>query len=162
MKRRLSLLILFMLIMSACAAPKPRSVQEEDIREAVFRYQFTHNESGLQQSANFYCLSLGEVTAKANVDPSDELMRRFRGHQPPVEKTSQCAADISKGVTDRATSQRFGLIFRVTSIQWVSDTKVEALGGYYEGGLSASGNVYRVVKENDQWIVKEDKMKWIS
>lgn len=74
MKRRLSLLILLTLIVSACAEPIAptstpasmptailRSVQEEDIREAVFRYQFEHNASGLQQAAEFYCLSLGEV-----------------------------------------------------------------------------------------------------
>ncbi len=89
-----------------------RSVQEEDICEAVFRYQFEHNASGLQQAAEFYCLSLGEVTDKGNVDPSDELMRRFQGHRPPVKKVSQCAYDMSHGVTDRVAGQGPGLIFR--------------------------------------------------
>jgi hypothetical protein len=166
MKHRLSLLILlYALIISACAesiSPPSRPVQEEDIRETVFRYQFAHNASGLQQTAEFYCLSLGEVSDQDNLDPSDELMRRFQDHQPPVKKASQCDADMSQGVTDRATGQQQGLIFRVTSIKWINDAEVEVEGGYYEAGLSASGNVYRVVKESGRWIVKEDKMLWIS
>ena len=40
-----------------------------------------------------------------------------------------------------------GLIFRVTSIKCISDTEVEAKGGYYEAGLSASGNIYTLKKE---------------
>lgn len=141
---------------------EPRTIQEEDIREAVFRYQFAPNASGLQQAAEFYCLSLGEVSDQGNVDPSDELMRRLQDHRPPVKVVSQCANDMSQGVTDRATGQQHGLIFRVTSIKWINDIEVEVEGGYYEAGLSASGNIYYVTKESGQWVVKEDKILWIS
>ena len=41
-------------------------------------------------------------------------------------------------------------------------TEVEVAGGYYEGGLSASGNVYRLKRVDGGWKVIEDGMEWIS
>lgn len=58
--------------------------------------------------------------------------------------------------------ERKALIFRVTSIKWKSDTEVDVSGGYYEAGLSASGNTYTVKKEKGKWKVTNDKMHWIS
>ncbi len=138
----------------------PRSAQEDDIREAVFRYQFEHNASGTQQTAQFYCLSLGEYSK--DIDPDDGLMQRFQGHKPAVKKVSQCICSPEVGVKDKEIGQSGGLVFRVTSIRWISNTEVEVEGGYYEGGLSASGNVYQVVRKGNQWVVTDDKMRWIS
>ncbi|HCS54942.1 MAG TPA: hypothetical protein DIW81_25710, partial [Planctomycetaceae bacterium] len=86
---------------------------------------------------------------------------RFAEHKSPVRKVSACTADSGKGVLDKKTGER-GLIFRVTSIEWKSDTEVDVKGGYYEGGLNASGNTYTVKKENGKWKVTNDKMHWIS
>jgi hypothetical protein len=171
MINKLSPLILLALIVSACAGPilsvptvsptaLPQSAQENDIREAVFRYQFEHNTSGAQQTARFYCLSLGEYSKE--LDPDDELMQRFQGHKPAVKKISQCVCSPEAGVKDKETGQLGGLVFRATSIKWISDTEVEVKGGYYEGGLSSSGNVYQVVQKEGQWIVTKDQMQWIS
>ena len=60
---------------------------------------------------------------------------------------------------DKKTGEQ-GLIFNVTRIQWKSDTEVE--GGYYEAGLSASGNTYTLKKDKGKWQVTKDKMDWIS
>ncbi len=170
--RRLCLsLIALTTLLAACAgrAPSvpavsstslPRSAQEDDIREAVFRYQFEHNASGAQQTAKFYCLSLGEYST--DIDPDDGLMQRFQGHKPAVKKVSQCAYGFEVGVKETETGQSGGLVFRVTSIRWISDTEVEAEGGYYEGNMSSSGNVYQVVRKEGRWIVTEDQMRWIS
>ncbi len=49
------------------------------------------------------------------------------------------------------------MIFRVDSIFWVSEDAVRVQGGYYEAGLSASGNTYRVLLEKGRWVVKDDK-----
>ncbi len=136
-----------------------RSDAENDIREAVFRYQFQHNHSGLQQQADVYCLSFGRPGAYR--DPPDGFMKRFRDHIPPVKKVSQCEVSPHQGVTDKATGEK-GLIFWITTIRWVSDDEVEVEGGYYEAGTSASGNLYRVVRQHGRWIVKQDKLLWIS
>jgi hypothetical protein len=88
-------------------------------------------------------------------------MKRFQERQPPVKKVSQCTASAGEGVKDNETGER-GLIFRVGAIDWLSRDEVEVEGGYYEAGLSASGNIYSVVREGTRWVVKADRMLWIS
>lgn len=162
MKRFFLLSILLTLFLWHCEHSiinVPKSIQEDDIRESVFRYQFQHNASGQQQNAKVYFLSLGSIEEPE--DPSDEFMKRFQGHQPPVKKVSQSIVSVFEGVKDKDTGEQ-GLIFRVTRIAWKSDVEVEVEGGYYENGLSASGNIYRVALEGGQWVVKEDRMIWIA
>jgi hypothetical protein len=152
---------------SSAGAPAPapidsaakKLVQEEHIREAVFRYQFENNVSGQQKSAKAYFLSLGAAGKPS--DPSNELLARFINHNPPVKKVSQCTFSVSEGVKDRSTGER-GLVFMITKINWISSTSVEVEGGYYEAGLSGSANRYLVKFKNGKWVVTEDTMLWIS
>ena len=127
---------------------------EDDIREAVFRYQFTHNASGQQQNAKAYFLSVGK-----DKDPSDDFMARFKDHKPPVKKRSQATGQFE--VIDKKTGER-GLIFIASTINQLDDDKVLVDGGYYEAGLSASGNTYTVERKNHKWVVTKDQMRWIS
>jgi hypothetical protein len=55
-----------------------------------------------------------------------------------------------------------GLIFSVTSVTWLDDDTAEATGGYYEAGLSASGNTYLLKRDHGHWKVTRDVMNWIS
>jgi hypothetical protein len=134
--------------------PKLTQADEEDIREAVFRYQFWHNASAKQQRAKVYFLSIGD-----DKDPRDAFMARFDKHKPPVKKLSQATGNF--GVVDKKTGER-GLIFSVTTIEPVDEDKVMVEGGYYEDGLSSSGNVYTVERKNHKWVVTKDQMLWIS
>lgn len=160
--KRFIAIIFSVLFVSSCQDSitnvTPKSTPEDDIRETVFRYQFQHNVSGQQQNAKVYFLSIG--TLSGSRDPSDEFMKRFQGHKPPVKKVSQAIASV-EGVIDKDTGER-GLIFRVTRIEWKSEVEVEVEGGYFESGLSASGNIYLVRQEGEKWVVKEDRMLWIS
>ncbi len=145
---------------------KSRAAQEEDIREAVFRYQFQHIGSYPQRKVKVYFLSLASSSPKcgeSDKDPSDRFMGRFRDKLPRVKKVSECTAgiDIKEGVRDKGTGEP-GLILRAGSIKWTNDREVEVRGGYHEHGLSASGNTYRVVREGNRWIVKKDTMNWVS
>lgn len=144
------------LVSISLAADAPRLSQEEDIREAVFRYQFDHNASALQKSAAAYCLSLGQK----DTDPPDEFMKRFSGFKPTVVKASMCRPLYGFGASKHILKSR--LFFRVSSITWISATEVKVDGGYYEGNLSASGNTYTVKMENGKWAVSNDEMHWIS
>jgi hypothetical protein len=155
-----SILPVLLVFTSACSSPlskADRLSQEDDIREAIFRHQFTHNASGQQKHARFYCLSVGEN----DNDPTDELLKRFADHKPPVLKRSDCHVHPFTGVSNNRTGTR-SLIFRVSGITWISDKKVKAEGGYYEDGLSSSGNIYTVTKQHRKWMVSDDQMKWIS
>jgi len=135
---------------------KIRTGQEEDIQEAVFRFQFDNNASGLQQNVKIYFLSLGE----GHKDPSDEFTERFRESPIPVRKVSECTYGTS-GVRDTKTGE-VGLIFYVDTITWMSDTEVTVEGGYYEASESATGNTYRLVRNGSQWIATEATMDWIA
>jgi hypothetical protein len=132
---------------------------DDAIRFAVFRYQFDHNASGQKTNAGVYCLSLSLV-GQEELDPSDELVVSFTAHEPPVKKRSQCEISIG-GVFDRQTSRQ-GLMFYIDQIKRTSETEAVVTGGYYEGGLSGSGNSYHVVRRGDEWIVTGDQMLFIS
>jgi len=134
-----------------------RLAQEDEIREAVFRYEFRHNSSGQGARAGVYCISVGEQ----NADPPDGFMRRFAGFTPPVRKASDCSTHPLNGVVEKKTGKR-GLLFRVRSVKWLSDTEVHVVGGYFEDGLSASGNTYTVVRTRNGWMVISAATNWIS
>lgn len=155
---------------TATPATAPRSAQEDDIREAVFRYQFGKNSSGQQQNAGVYCLEIlprdlskEPMDSNYNVqplDPGEAFMKRFAGNKPAVKKGSECSQSFD-GVKDKAMGAS-GLVFRVENIRWLKDAEVEVGGGYFEGGASGSGNVFKVAREGNKWVVKEDRMLWIS
>lgn len=154
----LVLVVLFVLVTATgCAAGSTtaannsapsidRAAAVEDIAEAVFRYQFDHNASAIQKRAEKYCLSLpGEKM------PGAELLRRFEGNRPPVAAASQCERKAGKN-----------LFFRVQKLDWRNDKEVWVRGGYWEGNLSSSTEMYRVVNDNGKWIVKGARMEAIS
>jgi len=149
---------------AAPPVPKPlisESVYDDDVLEAVFRYQFTHDSFGLQGRARVFFLSVYDK------DPSNNLIDRFQGHQPPVKRVSDCEVSTkARGssaiwVVDSNTREP-GLIYRVERITWVSDEEAEVTGGYYAGGRAASGDLYRVVREGEAWVVKKDTLQWVS
>ncbi len=123
-----------------------RAAAEEDIAEAVFRQQFEHNASGLQKTAEKYCLSL-----PGDRSPSADFLKRFEGTRPPVVAASQC---------DRKAGTH--LFFRINNINWREDGEVWVRGGYYEGNLSSSLELFQVVQKNGKWIVKGQRMEAIS
>jgi len=139
-------------------APRIEVAADDDLREAVFRHLFDHNASGQQKTAKVFCLQIEE-----NQDPSPELLRRFEGNEPRVKKASLCTSKPGHargGVVDETGAP--GLIFRVDTIQHPDENTAVVEGGYFEAGLSASGNVYELAREGNQWIVKKDTMRWIS
>jgi hypothetical protein len=119
---------------------------EENIYEAVFLYQFGHNNSISQQKAKAYYLTIGTN----NENPSDNFIKRFKSHKPKVLKISEF--DRNKNV----------LIFKITKLQWISATEVEVTGGWKENPLSAAGGTYRVKKRNGKWVVLKYQNQWIS
>ncbi len=162
------MLLLATSLAAGCASTRspapPSSTQaitaadDDDLREAVFRHLFDHNASGMKKAARVFCL---QVENKR--DPSAELLRRFDDHEPRVKQVSLCAVkkDSNGGGVLDDTGAR-GLIFRVDSIRRTGPDTAQIEGGYFETGLSASGNLYELVKEGSSWVVKKDTLKWIS
>ena len=160
MTRHLVIPLVVLLAVCGCSPNEHVASQlstEDQIREAVFRYQFEFNASGLGKAANAYFLSVGH-----DKDPSPELLEQFAAHHPVVKPVS--ASTLEPGtaqVLDKETRLP-GLIFRVTEIRWLSDDKVEVDGGYDEASESATGNTYHVVKEAAGWAVVGCQMLWIK
>lgn len=130
----------------ATRQPPPREVSEPAILEAVFRYQFEHNASGIRQNAEKYCLSI-----TGGGQPGAELLGRFEGHRPPVVAADQC---------DRRSGRN--LFFQAKIETWESDSEAVVRGGYYEGNLSSSRETFRVVWESGRWVVRDPRMEVIS
>jgi hypothetical protein len=70
-----SLILLLTIACPCLATDNDRASQEDDVREAVFRFQFDHNASGQQKTARAYCLAI--LTGEKDSDPSSEFIKRF-------------------------------------------------------------------------------------
>ena len=129
-----------------------RTAEEENIAEVVFRHQVS--EEGRSERIAVFFLSRGEDT-----DPSDEFMRRFEG-MAHVRKFSQCNKR-GDGVTDKKTGKR-GMILKLHRIEWINDAEVEVGVGTYAWGWGQSWSVCRVVRDNNEWVVKGCELTGIT
>jgi hypothetical protein len=126
--------------------------QEDDIREAVFRYRINQRPGGL-----FFLGIEGK-------DPGDAFMARFASVDQKVGKISQSyfKLDPPPGwLRDRSTDQQ-GVLFSVGHIRWLSPHRVEVRGGMYCGGLCADAGVYRLEKKEHGWIVVAYDVEMVS
>lgn len=125
---------------------------ENNIREAVFRFQFQH--IAFKDKTIIYFLS---VYGK---DPDEKFMKRF-GNNPRIRKQSQAINGVD-GIVDKKTGE-VGLILQLYGIKWLNKNEVEISGGYYEAMLSASGNTYSLKRtKRGKWIITKDDLEWIS
>lgn len=130
------------------AADTSRLRQEDDIREAVLRYQFKDYELQHQheRSASCYCVSIGETEP---TDPSDNFLRRFDYYRPSVRGASAC--DYRDGGVVEKHSVNAAVVFNIGSITWVSNSAVTVEGSYAEGNFGGVGYVYRLYREKRKW-----------
>lgn len=146
--------------------PAPdRTADRIAVLEAVFRYQFEHNESGLQDRAAAYCLCVpdgdgGRRGGGGDRDPDRALLDLLRGRKPPVLPCSACRMEGRRVVEVRDGQP--ALIFRVSSLRWRGRDEAEVEGGYGEGNLSASGQRFRVLRGEAGWKVVDVRGLWIS
>ncbi len=154
MKRPLILLI-GLLCLSGCGRSARSDEVKADIRFALANFIIENNASGGQQNVEYYFLKID------GGDPSEDFIARFADRKPAVLPASLAEASADKGVLHKETKER-GLIFSIDKIEWVSDTEVKVSWGYYEAGLSASGNTATLKLEGKGWTVINDQMHWIS
>jgi hypothetical protein len=177
MRRALLLpLLLLLALLPACATtgspggsgggtPRPapdRAADARGVLEAVFRYQFEHNDSGLQDRAAAYCLCVPDREGRrgGERDPEPGLLELFRGRKPPVLPCSGCRVEGGRVVETR--EGRPALTFRVAALRWLGRDEAEVEGGYGEGNLSASGQRFRVVRGEAGWKVADVRGLWVS
>jgi hypothetical protein len=122
-----------------------------EVREALFRYMFDHNESAFQKDVSYFFLRV-----EGGTDPEPELLARFKSHVPVVEPVSRTYL-TARGEPHHGNAELRALFFGIDKLECTNDNAAVAEGGYYEGNLSASGHEYRVIRKDGKWIVVEDK-----
>lgn len=125
--------------------PADSATQDDDIREAVFRYQF----KAINLQAGSYFLAID------NKNPSDGLLARFRDNLPVVKGVSESRVLKKPVVTivDKKNEQQ-GVLFHADRITRDA-AKAEVEGGYECGDLcEAVHGTYHLVKDAGAWIVQ--------
>lgn len=145
---------LILLLLATFAAPpmtqkgeseSPRTAQEENIHEAVFRYQFAHVE--LIFAYHFIAID--------GKNPSEEFLQRFRDNDPPVRPISE-AERVKKPMKMVVSKddQKQGVIFYVGPVKWISDTKADVEGRFECGDTCDElSGVYHVSLQDGHWVV---------
>jgi hypothetical protein len=127
------------------AGGAPRADQEDNIREAVFRYQFK----------SFDLLVAYHFISMYGKNPSAAMLQRFHGEQPPVlpVSDSEKLKKPMKLIQNRNDFKQ-GALFNQGQIKWISDTKADVDGGFECGDIcdEASG-VYHVSRQENKWVV---------
>jgi hypothetical protein len=121
-----------------------KTIQEENIREAIVRYQI----ATWDLNAKVYFISIN------GKDPSHEFLSRFKDVRYSVmgKSASKRMKDVIGWVVEKKT-KKLGVIFDQESIRWLNDAKVDVAGGYLCGGLCMAGGMYHLELRNDQWTV---------
>ena len=150
MRRLLSafLLIGYSIVLS-CNSGSAVQVSDEDIAEAVFRFQMERCYEA--NPPKVYFLSL-----KRN-DPTGEFMTRFRPNGPAVRMRSQMSGEF----TDLESGER-GIVLSVEKLNRISEIEFQVEGSCVAGGLNGHGFMYSVVEERGEWKVKGSRQTWIS
>ena len=147
-----------------------RQMQDDDIKEAVFRYQLVYNNSGYIWNGNVAQEISVFGFAAADLDPVDFIIRRFYDlddafyyqrlvHlQRPARKYSQLRNVLGAPYYDLETGGQ-ALLFWVGPIRWTSALQVEAEGGYYAGGRNSEKDVFFLSGYDDSWQVDSLRMR---
>jgi hypothetical protein len=133
-----------------------RTGQQENIREAAFRYLFHHNASGLQQTARAFCLSIQER------DPTPAFLERFHDERISVLPLSACSQEGWRGVHVRKSGDEAIWFDLAAQPYWSTNFEVFIDGSYYEAPLSSAGYTWRLVRHNISWGIASGRMLWIS
>jgi hypothetical protein len=155
--KRLASLLFVVALLASCSQPPAldRSKAENDVREAVFRYQFQYGAPKAPERPAAYFLFVG----KPGADPSDEFMRRFAGMTPPVKKGSKAKSDAPEGVLDSETGKP-AVIFSVGAVDWIHDRLARTSGGYFVSSWNSSGSDYTLEMREGKWVVVIDGKQW--
>jgi len=155
--------VLLVAFLFGCSPAQRPSLVDPEIIEAMLRYQFAHNASGVQGSASVYCIGFGSGSANSPKyqDPPPKFLARFTDVTPKVKAYSQCSRAAGNSVVDKTSGKR-GLVFKIDSVKCASASECEVEGGYYEANESSSGNTYYLQKRAGKWVVVKDVMHWIS
>jgi hypothetical protein len=133
----------------SCNSGSAVRVSDEDIAEAVFRFQIERCYEANPPKVYF-------LSFRSN-DPTGEFMARFRPNGKVVRKRSQ----MSSKFTDLESGER-GIVLSVGKLIRLSETKFEVEGACVANGLNGYGFTYSVIRDRDGGWRVGSRLKWIS
>lgn len=141
--------LILSLIFAQTIRPDAKADAEDEIREAVFRYQFDQDATQQKPITKIYFIAI------ENKDPDEPFLKRFAGSTPIVKKASQSGYSKNgvDSVIDKTTGEA-GVIFGVGKINWINENEVEVKASYHVANLFAGGCNYRVARQDTAWVVK--------
>lgn len=170
--------VLFLLAGAAKSQGNPeaatRAASEEDIREAVLRYQMEDwirtvdkdeaeaKNPADKEAAQHYNFKIFFIETNG-MDPTDDFMKRFHGIPRILKKSSysEVAKVMRMPIVDKETQER-GIIFSADGIRWLGKNRVKVDGGYHCDGLCGADYTFDVRFEKGRWVVTKARMNWIS
>lgn len=158
----LALTLPFALLLFSGKAGTPE--EEFTAREAVFRYQLTHNEFMLNDGVDIVCVEITNASgafASSGSDPPRGMIARLNDGRHKVRQGSDCDYNGGNGVVEKGSNNR-AFVLRTGEISWKSRTRVAVTGGYYYASEGGSRNVYHLEKRDGKWLVVEDILISIS
>jgi len=129
----------------------PNAGDEQDVAEAVFRYELRQLSSGNRWKVFYLAIGLENPSA-----PSDEFMNRFGGQQPIVKRF------IGSEYNSEQIVKEHGLVLGVGGVKWKSKTEAEVDGYRFVVPGEAQGFRFEVKREKDEWIVKSSIATWVA
>ncbi len=159
-----NMFLISLLALTAVGAEQTRSKDEDNLREVAFK-SLIYQTAAAREGYNVYFLSVGLSWTADNHfterDPSDELMQRFVGRNPPVRKVSDSRKADGGRVVDKSTGKP-GVIFTVDDLKWISDNEAETRCVVYKAGLNGVVYRYTLSRTNNQWKVTSKKLVSVS
>ena len=127
-------------------AAAAQAKKEDDIREAAIRYALTHFEVSGLSKASAIILDIDGDT------PSDEFLKRFARHKPPVQKMPR---------SRRRELQETELSCEVGHLKWLSETEAEiSASRHFEADAVSFRYTLRLT--NKGWEVVQSKITSIN
>lgn len=127
------------------AGEPSRADQEDNLREAVFHYQFK----------SFELLVAYHFISVNGKNPSAAMLQRFHGEQPPVLPVSE-AEKLKKPMKliQNRNDYKQGVLFNQGQIKWISDTKADVDGSFECGDIcDEAAGVYHASRQDNKWVV---------
>jgi hypothetical protein len=144
-------------LVSACTPNLSKADETLQIQQAVLRYQFEHNAAAKKYAIFCIAISKGETVS----DAPAKLIQSLNDAAHKVVKSSDCNAHMDNGVTERSSGKP-ALMLNVGQVNWLAKDEAVVEGGYYEAGLSSSGNTYHLKMVSGVWRVVQNQLNWIS
>jgi len=144
-------------LLTGCTLNPSKADEELQIQQTVLRYQFEHNAAANKYAIFCIAISKGETAS----DAPAKLIQGLNDATHKAVKSSDCDAHMDNGVTEHSSGKP-ALTLNVGKVNWVAKDEAVVEGGYYEAGLSSSGNTYHLKKISGVWRVVQNQLNWIS